>query len=123
MSNFILLSVSGAPMFSIDPSPGPKRPGSESRISELASLKQYPPEATAQTHRGANVCRTSQATAHVSGVMAFLLHRFPVLKGQPQGVKEIVMRSRRDIFRDKTYQGQGVVSLAAALQLANDRAD
>lgn len=64
---------------------------------------------------------TSQAAALVSGAAAFLLHRFPDLIGQPQTVKEILVRSCRDLLRDRTFQGHGVVSLAAALQLAVDR--
>jgi subtilisin family serine protease len=70
----------------------------------------------------AELSGTSQATAHVSGVMAFLLHRYPDLKGHPNTVKDILVRSSRDIFRDRTYQGQGVVSLSSALQLTSDRA-
>jgi subtilisin family serine protease len=65
---------------------------------------------------------TSQATALLSGAAVFLLHRFPDLIGQPQTVKEILLRSCRDLLRDKHFQGHGVVSLAAALQLAADRA-
>lgn len=69
-----------------------------------------------QEHSG-----TSQATALLSGVAAFLLHRFPDLIGQPQTVKEILVRSCRDLLRDRNFQGHGIVSLAAALQLAVDR--
>lgn len=64
---------------------------------------------------------TSQATALVSGAAAFLLHRFPELIGQPQTVKEILLRSCRDLLRDRNFQGRGIVSLAAAMQLAADR--
>lgn len=65
---------------------------------------------------------TSQATALLSGAAAFLLHRFPELIGQPQTVKEILVRSCRDLLRDRNFQGHGVVSLAGALQLGLDRA-
>jgi subtilisin family serine protease len=66
---------------------------------------------------------TSQAAAFVSGIAAFLLHRHPNLIGQPQTVKDILVRSCRDLQRDRNFQGQGIVNLAASLQLSVDRSD
>jgi subtilisin family serine protease len=61
---------------------------------------------------------TSQATAFVSGAAALLLHRFPQLRGQPQTVKEILLRSSRDLHRDRNFQGHGLLDVAAALESA-----
>jgi subtilisin family serine protease len=64
---------------------------------------------------------TSQATAFVSGVAGLLLHKFPDLIGQPQTVKDILIRSCRDLLRDRNFQGHGILSVASAVQLAIDR--
>lgn len=64
---------------------------------------------------------TSQATAHVSGVAALLLSAFPSLIGKPMEVKDILIKSCRDIHRARNFQGAGVVDVKAALQEAAQR--
>jgi serine protease AprX len=59
---------------------------------------------------------TSQATAHVSGVAAMLMARYPELVAQPQQVKEILCETATDLGRERYFQGSGIVDALRALQ-------
>jgi serine protease AprX len=59
---------------------------------------------------------TSQATAHVSGVAALLIARYPELRGQPARVKQILCATATDLGRLPDFQGAGVIDAFRALQ-------
>jgi subtilisin family serine protease len=59
---------------------------------------------------------TSQAAPHVSGCAAALIARHRELIGQPDRVKDVLMRSATDLGRDRQFQGAGLVDLFRALQ-------
>lgn len=59
---------------------------------------------------------TSQATAHVSGIAAMLMARYPELVAQPQRIKEILCTTATDLGRERSFQGSGIVDALRALQ-------
>lgn len=59
---------------------------------------------------------TSQATAHVSGVAAMLMARYPELVAQPRQVKQILCGAATDLGRERNFQGAGLVDALRALQ-------
>jgi serine protease AprX len=59
---------------------------------------------------------TSQATAHVSGVAAMLMARYPEMVAQPRQVKEILCRTATDLGRERYFQGAGLIDALRALQ-------
>ncbi|HET8821989.1 MAG TPA: S8 family peptidase [Thermoleophilaceae bacterium] len=59
---------------------------------------------------------TSQAAPHVSGACALLIARHPELIGNPDRVKEILMKSCTDLGRERAFQGAGIVDVLRAIQ-------
>ncbi|HZB05305.1 MAG TPA: S8 family peptidase [Thermoleophilaceae bacterium] len=59
---------------------------------------------------------TSQAAPHVSGACALLIARHPELMGNPDRVKEILMKSCTDLGRERAFQGAGIVDVLRAIQ-------
>jgi hypothetical protein len=59
---------------------------------------------------------TSQAAAHVSGVAAMLLARYPELCGRPEMVKDILCRTATDLGRVSDFQGHGLLDALRAMQ-------
>ncbi len=59
---------------------------------------------------------TSQATAHVSGIAAMLMARYPELVGQPREVKRILCGTATDLGRERYFQGAGMIDALRALQ-------
>ena len=60
---------------------------------------------------------TSQAAPYVSGIAVHLLQAYPYLIGQPILVKSILMNSARNLNRDPSFQGKGMVDINRAMQL------
>jgi len=60
---------------------------------------------------------TSMAAPHVSGVLAAFLSQRREFMGEPDRVKEILMRSCVDLHRDRYMQGAGLPNLIAMLAL------
>lgn len=61
---------------------------------------------------------TSLAAAHVSGVAAAFLSAKPHYQGKALEAKELFRNSCRDLGRVESHQGKGLISLSAALKLA-----
>lgn len=59
---------------------------------------------------------TSQAAPHVSGAAALLMSRHTELIGQPEKLKQILVKSAIDLGRERLFQGAGLVDIFAALQ-------
>jgi serine protease AprX len=59
---------------------------------------------------------TSMAAPHVSGVCALLMGRYPELIGEPERIKQILMRTATDLGRERHFQGAGLVDALRALQ-------
>lgn len=59
---------------------------------------------------------TSMAAPHVSGVCALLMGRYPELIGEPERIKEILMKTATDLGRERHFQGAGLVDALRALQ-------
>lgn len=58
---------------------------------------------------------TSAAAPHVSGVIAAFLSGHQEYRGDPEGVKQIFVKSATDLGRDRAYQGAGMVDLLRAM--------
>jgi subtilisin family serine protease len=59
---------------------------------------------------------TSMAAPHVSGAAALLIARHRELVGQPERVKEILVKSATDLDREERFQGAGMLDVLRALQ-------
>ena len=59
---------------------------------------------------------TSQATPHVSGVIAGLLSVRAEFIGKPQEIKKLLMDNAIDLGRDPALQGRGLVDMLRAIQ-------
>ena len=59
---------------------------------------------------------TSLASAHVAGAVAALLSVRRDLIGKPLEVKDLLMRTARDLGRERSHQGAGLVDVYSALQ-------
>jgi serine protease AprX len=59
---------------------------------------------------------TSQATPHVSGVIAGLLSVRAEFVGRPQEIKKLLMDNAIDLGRDSSGQGRGLVDMLRAIQ-------
>jgi len=58
---------------------------------------------------------TSAAAPHVSGAIAAFLSGHQEYRGDPEGVKQIFMKTATDLGRDRAYQGTGMVDLLRAM--------
>jgi serine protease AprX len=58
---------------------------------------------------------TSAAAPHVSGAIAAFLSGHQEYRGDPDGVKEIFIKSATDLGRERAYQGAGLVDLLRAM--------
>jgi serine protease AprX len=58
---------------------------------------------------------TSAAAPHVSGAIAAFLSVHQEYRGDPQAVKDVFMKSARDLGRDRNFQGAGLVDLMNAI--------
>jgi serine protease AprX len=58
---------------------------------------------------------TSTAAPHVSGAIAAFLSMHSEFRGDPEQVKQIFLKSARDLGRDRTFQGAGLVDLLGAM--------
>jgi hypothetical protein len=63
---------------------------------------------------------TSLAAPFVSGTAVQMLHAHPELIGKPDLVKRILMMTCRDLKRDRSFQGRGLVDLASALRCSDE---
>lgn len=59
---------------------------------------------------------TSMAAPHVSGVLAAFLSVKREFIGQPENVKDLLMKSAMDLGRDANFQGAGLVDLMKLIQ-------
>lgn len=60
---------------------------------------------------------TSQAAAHVSGIAAKLIARFPEFRSRPDRVKRALLDGATDLERLPDYQGAGLVDALRTMQL------
>ncbi len=58
---------------------------------------------------------TSAAAPHVSGAIAAFLSGHEEFRGDPEGVKQIFVKTATDLGRDRAYQGAGMVDLLRAM--------
>jgi serine protease AprX len=58
---------------------------------------------------------TSAAAPHVSGAIAAFLSGHHEYRGDPEGVKQIFVKTATDLGRDRAYQGAGMVDLLRAM--------
>jgi serine protease AprX len=58
---------------------------------------------------------TSAAAPHVSGAIAAFLSGHREYRGDPAGVKQILIKTATDLGRDRAYQGAGMVDLLRAM--------
>jgi serine protease AprX len=58
---------------------------------------------------------TSTAAPHVSGAIAAFLSMHEEFRGDPEPVKQIFLKSARDLGRDRTFQGAGLIDLLGAM--------
>jgi subtilisin family serine protease len=58
---------------------------------------------------------TSAAAPHVSGAIAAFLSGHQEYRGDPDGVKQIFVKTATDLGRDRAYQGAGMVDLLRAM--------
>ena len=58
---------------------------------------------------------TSAAAPHVSGAIAAFLSMHSEFRGDPERVKQIFLKSARDLGRERAFQGAGLVDLLAAV--------
>jgi subtilisin family serine protease len=58
---------------------------------------------------------TSMAAPHVSGAIAAFLSSHPEFRGNPREIKEIFIKTAKDLGRDRAFQGAGLVDLLGAL--------
>ena len=58
---------------------------------------------------------TSAAAPHVSGAIAAFLSGHQEFRGDPEGVKQIFVKTATDLGRDRAYQGAGMVDLLRAM--------
>ena len=58
---------------------------------------------------------TSAAAPHVSGAIAAFLSGHQEYRGDPEGVKQIFVKTATDLGRDRAYQGAGMVDLLRAM--------
>ena len=58
---------------------------------------------------------TSAAAPHVSGVIAAFLSGHQEFRGDPDAVKQILVKTATDLGRDRAYQGAGMVDLLRAM--------
>jgi len=58
---------------------------------------------------------TSAAAPHVSGAIAAFLSGHKEFRGDPQGVKQIFIKTATDLGRDHAYQGAGMIDLLRAM--------
>jgi serine protease AprX len=58
---------------------------------------------------------TSAAAPHVSGAIAAFLSGHREFRGDPEGVKQIFVKSATDLGRDRAYQGAGMLDLLRAM--------
>jgi Subtilase family/TIR domain len=63
---------------------------------------------------------THLAAAHVSGAVAALLSVQRELIGRPLEVKDLLLRTARDLGREKAFQGAGLLDVVAALRSARE---
>ena len=59
---------------------------------------------------------TSQATPHISGIIAGLLSVRTEFIGRPQEIKKLLMDNATDLGRDTAAQGRGLVDMLRAIQ-------
>jgi serine protease AprX len=77
----------------------------------LERARRSVPEATYVEDSG-----TSMAAPHVSGVAAALLSVHREFIGQPERIKEVLLRSATDLGRVREFQGHGLVDAMRAMQ-------
>jgi serine protease AprX len=58
---------------------------------------------------------TSAAAPHVSGAIAAFLSGHREFRGDPEGVKEIFLKTATDLGRERAYQGAGMIDLLRAM--------
>ena len=86
-----------------------------------AASAQRPANATLPGLKGAHFdyiedTGTSMAAPHVSGVIAAFLSVKREFIGQPENVKDLLMKSAMDLGRDTNFQGAGLVDLMKLIQ-------
>ena len=59
---------------------------------------------------------TSQAAPHVSGVIAGILSTRGEFVGQPEEIKDLLVKNATDLGRDRNFQGGGLVDMMRTIQ-------
>ena len=56
------------------------------------------------------------AAPHVSGIIAGMLSTRSEFVGQPEEIKEVLIKNATDLGRERSFQGCGLVDMMRAMQ-------